>query len=1118
MPRVSRLVVAVLAVLMLVGVTQAWAKVPHFRHGMSKARVLRDARASRVVVVLRSQHRGRLATVASVKARRRTQERERTALIARITATGGAVTRRYTTLNAFAATVSAGTRAALASDPRVAAVVPDTLVTLPSRDTAPTGRAAATPSPGNPSTPQTGICPTDPSKPLLEPEALQTTHTAYMDKTIPQAQNLATGSGVKVAFFADGLDINNPDFIRADGSHVFVDYRDFTAEGLNAPSGAAEAFGDASSIAAQGRQVYDLSGFVNPAHPLPRGCNITVRGMAPGASLIGMKVFGNASSAYGSVISQGMDWAVTHDHADIISESFGGYPIPDTAQDLIRRFNDAAVAAGVTVSQGSGDSGATASPSSPSTDPLVLNAGANTNFRAYAQTESYAFQFAASNRPWLNDNISSIGGGGFGQDAQTVDLVAPGEADWALCSPNTTLYEECTDFKGNPGQGAPASLQQFGGTSQSTPLTAGAAALVIEAYRSTHKGATPAPALVKRILTSTANDLGFPSREQGAGEVDSLKAVQAAMSINGGTPTGHSLLLNPAKVTIVGRAGSSGDQSVDVTNTGATTQTVSARGRALTADVSNQRRDVNLGPSPTFVDQFGSSRPYVTTTFTVPAGVDRLLASDAWPGPAARVGLTLIDPNGTYAAYTRPQGNGNHGQVDVRNPVAGTWTAIVFLRDGTFTGPVHLSFATQRFAPADSVSPSSLTLRPGETGRLHLHVNLPQAPGDSDHDLVISNSSGDQTVVPVVLRSLVPVDGHGASFSGTLTGGNGRPGPAEEQTFAFDVPAGRKSLSTSFTFDDDIGTEVIGFLIDPDGNSLGSQSTGYQAPNALTLTNGLRAVTLAPKPGRWKFIMLELNPVGGNTLSAAFRGRVSFDAPAISAKGVPSGDTVAAGKPVTATISVRNDGPGTEDVFADPRLNDASLLPVVPISQATALPLPIPGDVPAPTFVVPTQTDRVQGAADATAPILLEMGFGVFGEGDPDILGQSSGKRAAASYSAAEVANGPWFLAPAMRGPFDAATTGTANVGMVSHTKAFDHAAASSTGDIWQQTVDDGTTPSDYTPLTLKPGKSGKITVTFTPKGKRGTTVKGVLYVDDFSLRTLTGNEQLAIPYSYTIR
>jgi Subtilase family len=697
--------------------------------------------------------------------------------------------------------------------------------------------------------------------------------------------------------------------------------------------------------------------------------------------------------------------------------------------------------------------------------------------------------------------------------------VAPGEADWALCTPNPALYEECTDFKGNPGQGAPASLEQFGGTSQSTPLTAGAAALVIEAYRNTHKGATPAPALVKRILTSTANDLGFPSREQGAGEVDSLKAVQEAMSIDGGTPTGHSLLLNPAKLTIVGRAGSSSDQTVSVTNTGATSQTVSARSRALTSELSNQRKDVTLGSTPTFVDQFGSARPYVTTTFTVPAGADRLLASDAWPGPSARVGLTLIDPTGAYAAYTRPQGNGDHGQVDVRDPAAGTWTAIVFLRDGTFTGSVHLSFATQRFGAVDAVSPGSLTLAPGQTGQFHLHAHLSQQPGDSDRDLVISDSNGDQTVVPVDLRSLVAVDAHGGSFTGTLTGGNGRPGPAEEQTFAFDVPKGAKSLSTAFAFADDVGTEVLGFLVDPDGDLLASQSTGYAAADgSLVQTNGLRAVTVAPRPGRWKFIMLELNPVGGNTLSAPFRGRVSFDAPAISAKDVPNGDKLVAGTPVTATLTVHNDGPGTEDVFADPRLNEQSLLPVLPISQATNLPLPIPGDVPAPTFIVPTQTDRVLSAAEATAPILLEMGFGVFGEGDPDILGQSSGKVAAAAYSAPEVANGPWFLAPAMRGPFDSAASGAANVGMAGHTKAFDHATQSSTGDIWQQTVDDGQTPSDYTPLTLKPGQSGKITVTFTPRGKHGATVQGILYVDDFSFRTLTGNEQLAIPYSYKIR
>jgi len=297
-----RLLAFAAGVIALAGGAQALGAGPGFstfHRGLSRAQVLSTARATnRVIVVLKSQQRGRLASASSVRARRAVQARQRRPLIAGIRASGSSVTRQFTVLNGFAATVSADVQKRLAANPGVAAVIPDATI-APIQAPTKLGLSIRAPSsfdPGNPSTPQSGTCPADPAKPLLEPEALQTMHVAYNDPSIPQAASLATGAGVKVAFFADGVDVDNPDFIRPNGSHVFVDYRDFTGEGPNAPSPAAEAFGDASSVAAQGRQTYDLSNFVNPAHPLPPGCNIRVRGVAPGASLIGMKVFGEGGS------------------------------------------------------------------------------------------------------------------------------------------------------------------------------------------------------------------------------------------------------------------------------------------------------------------------------------------------------------------------------------------------------------------------------------------------------------------------------------------------------------------------------------------------------------------------------------------------------------------------------------------------------------------------------------------------------------------------------------------------------------------------------------------------------------------------------------------------------
>jgi hypothetical protein len=90
-----------------------------------------------------------------------------------------------------------------------------------------------------------------------------------------------------------------------------------------------------------------------------------------------------------------------------------------------------------------------------------------------------------------------------------------------------------------------------------------------------------------------------------------------------------------------------------------------------------------------------------------------------------------------------------------------------------------------------------------------------------------------------------------------------------------------------------------------------------------------------------------------------------------------------------------------------------------------------------------------------------------------------------------------------------------ATLAAFANTYAFDSNATATTGDVWKQSVDPN---APYTPLTLGPGQTGTITVTFTPSGRRGHVVRGFLALDTFSLSSLSGDEITQIPYAYRIR
>jgi hypothetical protein len=1076
----------------------------------SQAQTLSTNVTDKVIVLFKNQVTGLPDTPANAGMRASTVKRMQQGVMSELTATHAQGVKSISLVNAVAATVSPGTARLLAANSAVAQVIPDLPIPVA---TSP----AVRPAKAQGLKPLPGACAAN-GKVQLNPQAIETINAASASGQGPSAQGLGyTGAGVKVAWIADGIDPSNPDFIRANGQHVFVDYQDFSGTGTNAPTNGGEAFLDASSIAAQGRHVYNVASYgVGLSVP----CNIRILGVAPGASLVGLNVFGSANVAFNSVFLEAIDYAVTVDHVNVLNESFGDNPFPDVASlDLIKMANDAAVNAGVTVDVSSGDAGPTNTIGSPATDPNVISAGATTTYRAYAQTGIGGIT-APGVKGWLNNNISGLSSGGFDQNGGTVDVVAPGDLNWALCTPDPAKFSACTNFAGKA-----ASVELSGGTSEAAPLTSGVAALVIQAYREAHHGATPSPAVVKQIIVSTAQNIDAPAEQQGAGMIDAYQAVLAARSYSGGSvkPSGHAILNSPTQLNAVGQAGATEHFAETLTNDGSASVSVGLSSRTLSPYTPVFTKSLSLT----------SAGGYATTvTFTVPKGQARLNASVALVG---EVNLSLISPGGDLAEYNLPQGVGNYGNAQVADPAPGTWTALISTSGTGAAVPAEFQASTATWRSFGSLSASSLRLAPGASGTVTLTVSTPSQAGDESGSIIMHNSFRSPaftsvTSVPVTLRSLVPTPNPSTTVTGILTGGNGRQSNTGQTAYyQVQVPSGLKALNVSVDTGNPSNT-LFAELVDPSGGTASASANGLMTttPSGTTQVTpqiGTQLHVLNPSAGLWTLVVDFYNVVSGTAVSQPFTIAINDTPVAATVSGLPDSAStgLAAGTPVTAWVSVHNSGTTPEAYFVDARLSSQATVDLAPQTTPT-LTLPnVTGVVP--TYLVPSHTTAVNATVSSPDPLFFDFSYPF---GDPDLI-SSFGKTATGSFSAPDVPAGNWTVTPFLVGPTGAkpAPNVTATVSMTATTAAFDPAVSAPTGDLWLGSTN---ATAGFTPYVVNPGQSVSIPVTITPKGSPGAVVSGTVYLADSSLisgavtyNELSGNypegsDLAAFPYSYTIK
>src|ERR1041384_6929790 len=324
------------------------------------------------------------------------------------------------------------------------------------------------------------------------------------------------GSGIGMAILDSGIDVNHKQFTAAGGGSRVVASVDLTGENRTD-----DPFGHGTFVAA--------------AAAGGPGAGTAYTGIAPGVSLINVRVLNSNGEGTIESVLAGLDCVSTHArqyNIRVVNMSIGTRAIVSYKYDTLCRAVRGLVNSGILVFAAAGNDGKDAlgqkvygAIHSPGNEPSAFTIGASNSFQTDGRNDDVVTTY--SSRGPTRSYFIDGSGIAHHDNLLKPDLVAPANKLVFAQAHNNLLVATNPTLNESPSGTDPTmKTMRMSGTSVSTPIAAGTAALMLQL------NPKMTPNMVKAFMEYTAQRLnGFGVLEQGAGQLNIEGAIKLTLMV-----------------------------------------------------------------------------------------------------------------------------------------------------------------------------------------------------------------------------------------------------------------------------------------------------------------------------------------------------------------------------------------------------------------------------------------------------------------------------------------------------------------------------------------------------------------------------------------------------------